>query len=60
MCSLSSLCLNSGLTAEELREFEKVVDSTPSFEKGESLYRAGMPVTSVFAGKRGRIQVNTD
>lgn len=53
MCSLSTLCLNNGLTTEELREFEKVVDATPKFRKGECLYRAGAPVKAVFAVKQG-------
>ncbi len=52
-CSLKELCLPVGLGTDEIAELESFIHRGRAAKKGENLYRAEAPFTSLYAVKAG-------
>lgn len=52
-CSLQELCLPVGLSTQEMNKLEGLITQGRNFRKGDHLYRAGQPFTSLFAIRTG-------
>lgn len=52
-CSLRELCLPVGLSTDEMKELDALISQGRPIKRGESLYRAGEPFTSLFAVRVG-------
>ncbi|MBX6391983.1 MAG: fumarate/nitrate reduction transcriptional regulator Fnr [Burkholderiales bacterium] len=52
-CSLRELCLPMGLSPEEIEQLDHLVYTRKRVKRGESLYRAGDPFTSLNAVRTG-------
>ena len=62
-CSLHQLCLPAGIGAEDLSRLDDIVRRRRPVERGERLFRAGDPLTSVFVARDGAfktVSVNED
>lgn len=52
-CSLRELCLPVGLNATEMQQLEKLIKQRIKLKKGDSLYRTGSPMQSLYAVRLG-------
>ena len=52
-CSLRELCLPVGLMPNEFSQLDAVIRQSRRLKKGEYLFRAGEPFTSLFAIRAG-------
>lgn len=52
-CSLRELCLPVGLMPNEFSQLDAVIRQSRRLKKGEFLFRAGEPFTSLFAIRAG-------
>lgn len=52
-CSLRNLCMPSGMSGEDMAQLNTVVQRRRSVRKGESLFRVGDPLRSVFVANDG-------
>ncbi|MBI1965902.1 MAG: fumarate/nitrate reduction transcriptional regulator Fnr [Betaproteobacteria bacterium] len=52
-CSLRELCLPAGFKAREMERIDGLVDQRRRVRKGEHLYRAGDPLTALYAIRSG-------
>src|SRR6478672_1323696 len=52
-CSLSQLCLPAGVDREDLGRLDVMVERRRLFQRGESLFRAGDPLRSVYVTSDG-------
>ena len=52
-CSLQELCLGGGVNARDLQSLEELVKNRRPMKRGDSLYRAGMPMHSLFVAREG-------
>jgi CRP/FNR family transcriptional regulator, anaerobic regulatory protein len=53
ICSLRELCLPAGLGARELEQVDRLVNRRQAVRSGETLYRAGSELRSVYAIRSG-------
>ena len=52
-CSLQQLCLPAGINGRELAQLEEIVRRKRPLARGERLFRAGDPLSSVFVSREG-------
>ena len=52
-CSLRELCLPLGLSSEEMIQLETLISQRTRIKKGEQLYSAGDPMSSLYAVRLG-------
>ncbi len=57
-CHLKATCLPAGLDADEIREFEGLIDSRRSLKAGEALYRTGDPFRRLYAIHAGCLEAS--
>jgi CRP/FNR family transcriptional regulator len=55
-CSLRELCLPVGLEPEDLKQVDALVNHRIKLKKGDSLYRAGEPFSSLYAIRLGSLK----
>lgn len=55
-CVLGQFCLPIGLTTDDLHKVDDLVKERISLKKGESLYRHGNPMTSVYSIRFGTLK----
>jgi CRP/FNR family transcriptional regulator len=55
-CSLSEICLPSGLGEEELARLDQLLQRKKKIKRGEHLFRAGDPLKSLYAIRTGFIK----
>jgi CRP/FNR family transcriptional regulator len=55
-CSLRELCLPVGLDPEDLKQVDALVNHRIKLKKGDSLYRAGEPFSSLYAIRLGSLK----
>lgn len=58
-CSLHALCLPRSLNDSEVRELESIVRHPRPLRRGETLFRVGEPMRSLYAVKSGSIKACT-
>lgn len=52
-CSLQQLCLPAGITAPDMQRLDQLVQKRRPLERGESLFRAGAPMRSLYVAREG-------
>ena len=52
-CSLAELCLPRGLSPDDMKRFEAIVDQRPAMVRGKPLYQTGDVFTGLYAVKSG-------
>ncbi|XZG71779.1 fumarate/nitrate reduction transcriptional regulator Fnr [Chitinibacteraceae bacterium HSL-7] len=52
-CSLRELCLPVGLSTDEMRQLDQMVNQGRPIKRGEALYRAGEPFRALYAVRLG-------
>lgn len=57
-CLLKETCLPAGLQADELREFERLIDSRRCLKAKEVLYRTGDPFQRLYAIRAGCLEAS--
>ncbi len=57
-CDAGELCLPNGLKEDDLLALERVVRRRRSLAKGQTLYRTGDPLLSLYAVRRGSVKTN--
>jgi CRP/FNR family transcriptional regulator, anaerobic regulatory protein len=55
-CGLRELCMPLGLTAEELRQLDALVDERRRIKRGERLYAAGAPFEALYTVRLGSLK----
>jgi len=55
-CSLRELCLPGGIDPHEMERIDGLVNHRRKFRRGEHLYRAGAPLTSLYAIRSGTMK----
>jgi len=58
-CSLQQLCLPAGIGADDLVRLDDIVRRRRPVERGERLFRAGDPLSSVFVARDGAFKTVT-
>lgn len=59
-CPLRTLCLPTGMRAEDVRKVDEVVFSRRRLRRGEHLYRAGEPFRAIYAFRSGFFKTYVD
>lgn len=57
-CNLRELCLPVGLSEQEIAQIDAIVKRRRAIPKGEILYRAGDPLRTLFAVRRGSFKTS--
>ena len=57
-CLLKETCLPAGLQADEVREFERLIDSRRCLKAGEVLYRTDEPFRMLYAIRAGCLEAS--
>jgi len=52
-CSLQELCLPAGLSTDEMKSFDKMIDRRRSLKRGDFLYRTGAALHALYAIRSG-------
>lgn len=55
-CSLAQLCLPAGLKAGDMRRLDDLVEERATYQRGETLYRKGQPMRSIYAVRSGCVK----
>ncbi len=55
-CSMRELCLPGGLSASEMGEVDAMIGKRTRLKKGDALYRAGEPFSSLYAIRLGSLK----
>jgi CRP/FNR family transcriptional regulator, anaerobic regulatory protein len=55
-CSLRELCMPMGLTADDLRQLDTLVNERRRIKRGERLYAAGSPFDSLYTVRVGSVK----
>ncbi|RUO22376.1 transcriptional regulator FNR [Aliidiomarina iranensis] len=58
-CSISQLCLPFTLDESSLTELDAMIERKRPYQRGETLFRAGQPLQSLFAVRSGSIKAYT-
>ena len=56
-CGLHELCIPNSLTSEEVEQIDNIVKRSKPLQRGEHLYSAGQPFTSLYAVRSGSLKV---
>jgi CRP/FNR family transcriptional regulator len=57
-CSLHDLCMPRGLTADELRQLDGLVEERRRIKRGASLYAAGSPFEALYTVRLGSLKTS--